>query len=309
MTGVYDLGAVVGSLSCVFHGDKLGRKKSIMVGLIIALIALPIEASSYSLAQFTISRILIGMSIGIISATVPVWQAECSGSAHRGAFVMFDGLCIASGIALSQWVSFGFYSHVHSDLNWRIPVVLPIIFAIFAMPMLMFMPESPRWLARKGRWDEARVTLAILEDQEENSEFITDELAAISLAISEIRGSLRDLGKNGPERVLHRTLLACVGQMFQQMCGISALVFYTTSVFGDLGYKGTQGRILSACLSTFQACCSIIPLFTVDRFGRRKLFLFSAVGMTVCWAMVAGAGSKAKESTGMARTAVVFMFL
>ena len=307
VTGVYDLGAVVGSLACIFYSDKIGRLRTIMLGLIMAIVALAIESSAYSLAQFIVGRVLIGIAIGTVSASVPVWQTECSTSAHRGAFVIVEGLAISSGITLSEWIEFGFFFASTTSVNWRVPLVFPVVFALFVLPMLKFMPESPRWLARKGRLDEARQVLAALEDLDEHSDHINKEIAEIQLSLSEVQGSFKELVTNGKERMLNRTLLAMCGQMFQQMCGISALVFYTSTVFTDLGFKGTNARVLSACLTTFQTCSSIIPIFTIDRFGRRKLFIFSAAGMAVCMAVVAGTASS--KNSGVAGVAVAFIYL
>ena len=307
VTGIYDLGAIVGSLSCIVYSERIGRLRTIFIGLVLAIIALAIESSAYSLAQLIVGRIVVGISVGIISAAVPVWQSECSSTAHRGSFVIMEGLAISAGITISEWISFGFYFATTNSANWRVPLVFPVVFALFAIPFLFVMPESPRWLARVNRLVEARQVLAALVDQDEHSEDVNKEMAAIELSLTEIRGSLKDLTKNGKQRVLNRTLLAMTVQLFQQMCGIAALVFYTNTVFLNLGFKGTESRILAACLTTFQTCSSVIPLFVIDRFGRRKLFMFSAAGMCVCMAVVAGTANS--SNPGVAGVAVAFIYL
>ena len=173
------------------------------------------------------------------------------------------------------------------------------------MPFVFLMPESPRWLARQGRKEEAREVLAALADEDPQSLTITAEMAAIEESLEHTRGSLTLLFKNGEQRYAHRLALAMCGQFFQQMCGISALVFYTSTIFADLGFGSSRSRLLGACLTTFQTCCSTIPLFTVDRFGRRKLFMFSAAGLSVCMAIFAGTSGYKSLST----VSVVFIFL
>lgn len=308
VTGCYDLGAVVGSLTTIAYGDKIGRLRTILIGLVLSLVALAIETSAYSVAQFVVGRLLIGCAIGIISAAVPVWQAECSGAAHRGAFVMVEGLCISGGITLTEWISFGLQFATKGSGNWRGTMVFPAVFALFSIPFVLMMPESPRWLARKGRYEEARRVLSALEDTEPDSPMINKEMAEMQHSLEEVKGSFFEMFSNGRERVFNRLLLAMTGQMFQQFCGISALVFYTTSLFSTLGYKGTHARILACSLSTFQTVSSVVPLFTIDRFGRRALFLFSATGMCICMAIVAATGGSTNHSISTVAVAFIFIY-
>jgi sugar porter (SP) family MFS transporter len=307
VTGCYDLGAVVGSLLCIGYSDRIGRLRTTLIGLILSIIGLVIESSAFSLGQFIVGRLLVGGAIGTISSAVPVWQSECAGTTHRGAFVILEGLCISSGITLSEWVSFGLSFAPEGATQWRVPLVFPVIFAIFVIPFIFLMPESPRWLANKGRMDEARRVLAALEGVDEDSPRVREEMAGIEKSLSLVRGNLKELATNGEERIFHRTLLAACGQMFQQMCGISALVFYTNTVFVDLGFEGVKSRVLGACLTTFQTCAAVIPLFLTDRFGRRKLFMITGTGLALSTAVIAGTGGRQHGSASTA--AVVFVFL
>lgn len=306
MTGIYDIGAAAGSLACIGYGEKIGRLRTIWIGLGLSLVSLAIEASSYSLAQFVVGRFLVGVSIGTISAAVPVWQTECSETKHRGALVIIEGVSIAWGIALSEWFSWAL-STAPNSANWRVPLIIPSIFAMIAMSGLLFMPESPRWLIRKGRVQEARSILARLRDVDDNDPQVNAEVANIEVSLAEIKGSLKDLVHNGKERVFNRTIIAMTGQMFQQMCGISALVFYTGTVFEQMGFSGARQRALACSLVTFQSLCSFFPIFLVDRVGRRALFVTALGGMAVCMAVVAGTASSDKMS--LKGVAVAFFFL
>jgi hypothetical protein len=95
--------------------------------------------------------------------------------------------------------------------------------------------------------------------------------------------------------------------VFQQLCGISGLIFYTSTVFNALGYKGVDARVLGACLTTWQTFASFVPIFTIERFGRRKLFVTSAGGMAVCMAVISSTASSSHRSIG--NVAVAFFFL
>lgn len=86
------MGALVGSLACMKIGNILGRRKNIFLAAVLTLIGEALCTSSFELAQFIVGRTIIGLGIGILSATVPVWQAECSSAANRGKHVVLDGL-------------------------------------------------------------------------------------------------------------------------------------------------------------------------------------------------------------------------
>jgi MFS family permease len=92
VVATFVLGALVGALACMYIGNILGRRRNIFLGAVLSLIGEVLCCSSYGLAQFIVGRTIIGLGIGILSATVPVWQAECSSAANRGKHVVLDGL-------------------------------------------------------------------------------------------------------------------------------------------------------------------------------------------------------------------------
>lgn len=93
----FTLGALIGALSCSYTGDKLGRRWVIFIGAVCTLIGEVLECSSFGLAQFIVGRIILGLGVGQLSATVPVWQSECSSSKNRGKHVVLDGAFISLG--------------------------------------------------------------------------------------------------------------------------------------------------------------------------------------------------------------------
>ena len=208
-------------MSCIAYGDVIGRLRCIFLGAVLSIIGLVLEASSYSLGQLIVARLVVGASIGVYSSTVPVWQAECSGTTHRGAFVVMEGCFISSGITLSEWISYGLFYASSTSIQWRITLAFPIIFSIVVLACLKFAPESPRWLLKKGRVEDARMVLSALRDEDPFANAINTEIGQIQASLQEVTGSLRELFRNTKERILHRTALAMMGQAMQQLCGIS----------------------------------------------------------------------------------------
>lgn len=306
VTASYDLGAVCGALSCIAYGNKIGRIRTIIFGLVLSLIALAIESSAFSLAQFVVGRLLVGASIGIISATIPVWQTECSTTRHRGMFVIMEGIFISAGITLPSWVSLGFFAAWDTSAQWRATIVLPVVFALFALTFVGFMPESPRWLARVGRIEEARAVLAAVMDKPVDSHEVNFEMNHIHSLLEASGGSFKSFFQGSKERYLHRAFIATLAQSMTQWCGCSALIFYTSIIFANLGYTGTSGHLVRAGLVSTFTVAAFIPLFLVDRVGRRPLFMIGATGM--CIGMAVMAGTSGKKDLAAVSTTFIFLY-
>lgn len=154
------------------------------------------------------------------------------------------------------------------------------------MATVMFMPESPRWLVRKNRVDEARSTLCALKDQPEDSAEIEAEIVGIELSLEDTAAngaSLKDLLKPGPDRLPYRFGLCILLQFFQQMSGTNVVSVYSTIIYQDgLGMNGEISRILSGGTLTFKFLSCFVAFFAIDRFGRRVCFIVSGLGMSLC---------------------------
>lgn len=307
---MYTLGCLFGCLNCIWLGDRLGRKRTIMFGAFTNIIGATLQCTSFSLAQLIVGRLVSGFGFGHVTATAPNWQAECSGADHRGAAVMLEGLFISSGLAIAGWINLGMSTHSGS-VAWRFPMALSILWSCFILLNTPFMPESPRWLLKKGRATDAKSVLSDLNDVDADSQEVAEAVAEIESSL-ELAGlaKFQDIFKNGPLRLFHRMCLACFGQLAQQMSGINALAFYQATIFeDDLGLAPRTAKIIAASVFTWQTICSPVGVLTVDRFGRRKLMLFSAFGMGMCMAVIAGSSSQLHNMSAIgAAAAFIFLF-
>jgi MFS family permease len=220
-------------------------------------------------------------------------------------FVIMEGIFISAGIALPSWVYLGTIPGLTGSAQWRVTMVLPAAFAIFAMPWVFFMPESPRWLARKGRLDEARNVVAAIMDRPLDDPQVVADLHHIQSQLELTTGGFRSFFKHSPERPLQRAFIALLAQSFTQWNGCSAMIFYTGSVFAELGFSGERGKLLAAGFVTTFTVAAFVPLFLVDRIGRRVLFMIGASGMCVSMAVLAGTGGH----SNLAPVALTFMFI
>ncbi|KIW02625.1 hypothetical protein, variant 2 [Verruconis gallopava] len=305
----YNIGCFIGSIVCIWVGDIFGRRKTIFIGSSIMIIGATLQCSSFSLAQLIVGRVITGVGNGLNTSTVPTWQSETSKSHRRGQMVMIEGALITGGIALSYWVDFGFSFLEPSTVSWRFPIAFQIVFAVLILGFILQLPESPRWLILKNKEDEALEVLSALNDLPVDDPYIHNEFSAIKDAVLEMaKGSFRDLFTMDENRHFHRTVLAYVNQMFQQISGINLITYYAATIYeNEIGLDGLLSRILAACNGTEYFLASWIAVFTIEKIGRRKLMVFGAVGMSLSMVVLAVTTWHGGSAAGI--VAAVFLFI
>lgn len=305
----YNLGCFAGSIPTIWVGNWLGRRKTIFLGSSIMVIGALLQCTAYSLGQLIVGRIVTGFGNGMNTATVPTWQSECCKSNRRGQMVMIEGAMITCGITISYWIDFGLLFTDPNPVSWRFPLAFQIFFAAIIIGFVMFLPESPRWLVLKNREEDAREVLSALLDDDPQSTMIQNELIAIKATVLEMaKGSFRDMFTMGEDRHFHRTMLAYVNQMFQQISGINLITYYIPTLLEDqVGLDPVTSRLISACNGTEYFLASLISIFAIEKFGRRTLMLFGAAGMSL--SMVALAITSGINTTKSNIACCVFLFV
>jgi sugar porter (SP) family MFS transporter len=259
-----------------------------------------------------VGRAFLGLGTGGLIATISVWQSEVSKSENRGAHVTGFGLFCSSGHAVALFLAFGmsYVEPTSSSVSWRLVLSGSLLFSILTCVFIFTLPESPRWLGKVGRWEEARDTLACLYDVEPTSEKVQQLLTDIKVSIElSGEGRLGSMLKMDRQRTLHRVVLAVMLQMFLQMNGVNSIVYYTPTIFHqELGFSSTVSRILAACAQLAYVCGSLVCLWTVDRFGRRVLMLISSSLMCACFACLAGTASDPNNKAALKSSAFFIFF-
>lgn len=239
------------------------------------------------------------------------WQSECSKSHHRGRLVMVEGSLIAAGITISYWMDLGFSFLDPSSVAWRFPIAFQNLFALIILLCVLPLPESPRWLTLKGREAEAIVVLGAILDLPEDDPYVHSEFAAIKDAVlADASVGFRDLITMDENRHFHRVVLAYVNQMFQQISGINLITYYAATIYEkSIGMSGLMSRILAACNGTQYFLASLIPIFIIEKVGRRTLMLIGAAGMSLSMMVLAIATSFVGNSqAGIAAAVFLFVF-
>lgn len=293
--GIYEIGCMASALSTMYLGDKYGRVKLVFTGCAIMLLGGALQSCAYHVEHLIVARVVTGLGNGFITATVPVWQSEIAKPEERGKLVCMQGGLIAGGIALSYWIDFAFYftrnMTPHEDVSWRFPIAFQCIFPMIMLPFLMKLPESPRWLLRKNRVDDARKVFSALDDVPANDKLVNDQIREVQDAIKMEKTlgaeklSFKVLRSQGPKRHFHRLCLAVSAQFIQQICGINLITYYAGTIFESyIGLNAFLSRLLAACNGTEYFLAGLIPILFIEKWGRRPLLIAGATGQ--CLMMV-----------------------
>ncbi|KAJ5713350.1 uncharacterized protein N7483_010531 [Penicillium malachiteum] len=308
---LYTVGGIFGALSCVYLGDLLGRKKVIFWTNFITIIGTILMATSFDFAQFIVARLILGLGIGGYVATVPVWQSEITPAEKRGSNVVTDGIFVGAGVTVALWIDLGIYFVKDSSVSWRFPLAFPILMSSIAMIFITMLPESPRWLIKTGRLEDARKVMAALLELEPDSDIITQSIHQVETTLAVCGNtSWTAMFTNDERRLFHRAYLAATGQLFQQMCGVNLITYYATSIFQQyLHLDPVKSRILAAAMGLMQPFGGFLAYFTIDSLGRRPLMLWCAGAMSICMAVLAGTTSpEAQNNTAALVVAVIALF-
>ncbi|KAH8883793.1 sugar transporter [Thozetella sp. PMI_491] len=315
IVALYTLGCVFGSLGITQLGNRIGRKKSLLAASTVTVIGAIIQTTSFSLGQLIVGRLISGLGVGAMNVVVPIWQSECTSARSRGMNVVVVAIFIASGIAISAWVNFGLSFVDENSVSWRLPLAMPGFFALTVFCLTPLFPESPRWLASKHRLAEAKDSLRIIAGTDHKDEVaIESQLKRIVESREKEASNQRgfaDLFRPSKERLFYRTCLAIFVNFGAQMAGPAVISYYGTTIFRDsLGLPSHQASLLNAGVLTWKIVAALIPFFTVDRVGRRPLFMISSAGMSL--AMIGLAVSVAyieRRAASVVATFLLFFYM
>lgn len=273
IVAVYYLGTLLGGLLGGYLADSAGRMKAIFLGSLWVILGASLQASAQNITWMMFARVITGCGTGIYNAVVPVWVAELSKHDKRGQAIGFEFVFNILGLALVYWLSFGVRNLETGGFNWRFPIAFQLVFVLMLLVSLPFFPESPRWLAKMGRVDEARRILARLRSTpyDEQSLQVTQELHEI-LEVAKLERIRQENGEDGFIRMIvtsggklhirRRIILAVWLQILQELAGIGVITVYAPTVFRSGGFSDTLARLLSGFndVSAFLDSLLVVPL-------------------------------------------------
>ena len=274
------VGCIIGVVIAGRLSDAIGRKEILLATAAIFFLGAIGEAVAPNADVLVAARIVVGVGIGVETTVAPLYIAEIAPSHLRGRMVSFNQLFNTIGNLVVFTVS-ALISHAHSeawntDHGWRYIFGIGVIPAVLFFALLFVVPESPRWLVRRG--DDAR-GLAVLRAISPTAEAADRQFADMKAALAREGGTgLRDL--LAPR--LRKTLVIGFGvALFQQITGINAIFYYAPEVFKAAGSETNEALSSTVLIGVTLVLATAVSLWIVDRVGRRSLLLFGATGMTV----------------------------
>jgi len=278
-------GSWLGALVSGYLSDILGRKKSIQVGSVIWCIGSIIVCASQNIGMLIAGRIINGFAVGICSAQVPVYITEIAPPSKRGRLVGCQQWAITWGILIMFYISYG-CSYINGTAAFRVPWGLQMLPAIFLFAGMLLLPESPRWLAKKDRWEEAVGVLALVHAKgDQNSPFVHKEMAEIREVVEFERANsdvtYLELLKPG---MINRTHIGIFTQIWSQLTGMNVMMYYITYIFTMAGLASNV-LLPSSIQFIINVVMTVPALIFVDRWGRRPTLLIGAFLM-MTWLVV-----------------------
>jgi sugar porter (SP) family MFS transporter len=286
------IGCLIGALGTGVLSDKFGRKRLLILSAFIFIVTSLGNAFAQNFDLFVAWRILGGVAIGLASGLSPMYIAEVAPAAMRGKLVSLNQLTIVIGILLAQFVNWYLVrelpTHASDEFirnSWYGQSAWRWMFALTAVPSavfffgMFFVPESPRWLAKRGQHERARSVLTAIG----GTGYATAEsqvIQATSTGAENTRVPFGDLLRPELRRAL---ILGVVLAVFQQWCGINVIFNYAEEIFRAAGYDISSVLKNIAWTGSVNLLFTFVALGTVDRFGRRPLMLFGAAGLTVVY--------------------------
>ncbi|KAF7064150.1 hypothetical protein CFC21_070554 [Triticum aestivum] len=306
LSGAINIYSLVGALLAGWTSDRLGRRLTIVLTNGFFLVGPLIMTLAGGYTALMAGRFISGIGVGYALVIAPIYAAEIAPASSRGLLSSLPEIFINTGVMLSYVSNFAF-SALPAHLAWRLMFAAGVVPTVFLAAGVLTMPESPRWLAMKGRLDEAKAVLDRTSDTLADAEQRLLEIEEVVDAGSNGGGSTWNevATKAGVSRVL-ATVLAL--QFFQQASGIDSVVLYGPRVLAMAGVTSNTLLLgLNVLFGVAKAGSILIAMALADRVGRRPLLLVSTGGMTASLLVlgsVFAAFAGAKDDAAVAAVAV-----
>jgi MFS transporter, SP family, arabinose:H+ symporter len=273
-------GTVLGSILAGPPSDRYGRRASLQALAVLYVLTAIGCAFAWDWYSFVFSRFLGGLAIGGSSVIGPMYIAEIAPAARRGKLVGMFQFNIVAGILVAYFSNYVIGTLGLGATEWRWKLGIAALPAAFFFLALRDIPQSPRWLVRRGRLEEARDVLARIGEPDparevrEIAESVEGETTAHSepLFVAKYRFPV---------------FLAIAIGIFNQFSGVNAILYYSNDIFARAGFNKLSSDLQTVAIGFSNLLFTVIAMSVIDRLGRKKLLLIGAAGTASCLAGVA----------------------
>ncbi|CAJ0554350.1 Ff.00g128630.m01.CDS01 [Fusarium sp. VM40] len=274
VVSVFTGGAFFGAMFAGYAGDRIGRKWTIMIGALIFLLGGGLQTGADHINYLYAGRALAGLGVGFLVMIVPVYQGELCHPDIRGRVTSLQQFMLGIGALVATAIGYGTYTGLDDDNSgqWRIPLGIQNVPAFFLAALILFFPESPRWLIDHGRAEEGLQTLAKLHAHGDvNDTWVRAEFDQIQERLAlEHEASAKSYSELFTDKSCFRRLwLAISVQVAAQMTGVSAIQYYSVAIYAKIGIQGDETLRYQMISSVIALIAQFICMVVIDRTGRR----------------------------------------
>jgi sugar porter (SP) family MFS transporter len=266
------LGAVLGALGGSFLSERIGRHPTILILCVVFMLGSLSCSVSPSAVVLALARVLLGLAVGGATQTVPMYVAELAPAGIRGRLVLCFQLAIGVGIVIATLVG------ATESVSWRVSIGSAAVPALLMLLLQLRLPESPRWLVKHDRRDEAEQVLTHVRPDGFDVSSELEEIVELEERKQETKASNRGWSGLRQPWVRPALLVGCGIAAFTQLSGIEMIVYYSPTILTDNGFSKSTALQVSVGLGLTYLVMMIVGLAIVDRVGRRRLTLVMVPG-------------------------------
>lgn len=288
------VGSIIGVACAGMLSDFLGRKKTILIAAVLFSVSAIGCCFCNGFTDLVIYRIIGGLGIGIVSIVSPMYISEISPAKVRGTMVGLYQLAVTTGLLLAYLANYiilsngegahfssVFLRRYFSSEMWRGMLGSESVITVLFLVVAFFIPESPRWLIVRGRYDEAMKVFLRLKTTRQGAD---EEFAATRDSVSgTVKSEWRSLMEPGIRKaVLLGSAIAILGQFM----GVNAVLYYGPDIFADAGLASTDSSFSTVLVGLVNMLTTVLAVFIIDKVGRKKLIYYGVSGMIVCLVLI-----------------------
>ncbi|EDU49897.1 ProP Permease of the major facilitator superfamily [Pyrenophora tritici-repentis] len=285
-------GCFIGCFLASWASDRWGRKVALQLSGLITIVGCIIQAVAMgALEAMYIGRFVAGVGVGGASMVVPLYISENSPRGIRGGLTGLYQLFIATGTCLAFWVNYGSLLHLSGGAQvYIVPLAMQALPAVLLVGCMALNKESPRFLAKQDKWEEATSVLARIRNLPISHSYVQDEIKDIADQLEHERmlvagATIKDLLKEmftipGNRK---RALISIALMICQQMTGTNAINYYAPQIFAALGLKGNTNKLFATGIYGIvkMTGCLAFLIFAADSLGRRRSLLWTSIAQAL----------------------------